>query len=291
MKPSVVMIGAGAMGQVMGALIEKNVSVVYWDVVPGKVQGQRPLSELLKKASVVFLCVPSGAVHEAASSAAPHLGRGVPVVTIAKGIEVKTGKFMPEVLKESLRRGQPYGLISGPMLASELKAGHGGTGVVAVSSREAYQKIVTLFAGSSLKLIYSKELAAVALGGVLKNIYAVIIGIALGLGWKHNRIGALISDEINEMLRIFGEYKLPLEMVVGPACLGDLIATGLSADSRNHQAGEKLVLNEEGTSEGTRSLPFVFKKVKKLGRQNLPLLFALADVLKKKKTAEAAFRK
>jgi len=209
----------------------------------------------------------------------------------AKGIEAKTGKFMPEVLQESLRPGQPYGIVSGPMLASELGAGQGGSGVVAVSSAPAYKIIVALFVGSSLKLFYSKELSAVALGGVLKNIYAVIIGIALGLGWKHNRIGALISDEINEILRIFGEYGLPMETAVGPACLGDLLATGLSADSRNHQIGEKLAINEEGTSEGTRALPFVFKRVKKLGRKNLPLLFALADVLARKKTARAAFQK
>lgn len=289
MKSTAVIIGAGAMGQVMGALMGQKASVLYWDEMPGKVLNQRPLPEILKEAVAVFLCVPSGAVRAAAGAIALHLRQGVPVVTIAKGIEAKTGMFMPEVLKEALRPGQPYGLISGPMLASELGAGDGGTGVVAVSSAAAYKKIAALFTGSGLTLIYSKELMAVVLGGVLKNIYAVIIGIALGLGWKHNRVGALISAEADEMLHIFGEYGLPLETVVGPACLGDLIATGLSADSRNHQIGEKLALNEEGTSEGTRALPVVFKRVKKLGRKNLPLLFALADVLEKKKTAEAAF--
>ncbi|KKW33917.1 MAG: Glycerol-3-phosphate dehydrogenase [NAD(P)+] [Parcubacteria group bacterium GW2011_GWA2_53_21] len=291
MKPVVVIIGAGAMGQVMGALMGKKAPVLYWDATSGKVPNQRELSEVLKNAVAVFLCVPSGAVRVAAMAAASYLRRDVPVVTIAKGIEAKTGKFMPEVLQESLRPGQPYGIVSGPMLASELGAGQGGSGVVAVSSAPAYKIIVALFVGSSLKLFYSKELSAVALGGVLKNIYAVIIGIALGLGWKHNRIGALISDEINEILRIFGEYGLPMETAVGPACLGDLLATGLSADSRNHQIGEKLAINEEGTSEGTRALPFVFKRVKKLGRKNLPLLFALADVLARKKTARAAFQK
>lgn len=291
MKQTVAILGAGAMGQVVGAMMEKNASVVYWDALPGKVPHQQELSDILKNAAAVFLCVPSGAVREAAKATAPHLKRGVPVVTIAKGIEAKTGKFMPEVLKESLRRGQPYGLVSGPMLAGELKNGSGGTGVVAITQPAAYRKVAALFADSSLRLIYSKDVMAVALGGVLKNIYAVIIGIALGLNWKHNQIGALVSDEINEMLRIFDEYKLPLETVVGPACLGDLIATGLSADSRNHQTGKKLVLNEEAKSEGTRSLPFVFQKVKKLGRENVPLLFALADVLKGKKTASAAFRK
>lgn len=291
MKSAVAIIGAGAMGQALGALMAKRALVLYWDAAPGKVPGQRPLPEILQNAEVVFLCVPSGAVRAAAEAAAPYLKREVAVVTIAKGIEAETGKFMPEVLKESLRPGQPCGLVSGPMLASELMAGQGGAGVAAVSRQSAYQKIAALCAGSSLSLAYSKELSAVALGGVLKNIYAVIIGIALGLGWKHNRIGALISAAADEMIHIFGAYDLSVKTVIGPACLGDLVATGLSADSRNHQTGEKLALNEEGESEGTRSLPFVFKRVKKLGRGNLPLLFALADVLKKKKTAHAAFQK
>lgn len=291
MESNVVIIGAGAMGQVMGALIAKKATVLYWDTVPGKVPNQRELSEILEKATVVFLCVPSGAVRGVAMAAAPHLRRGVPVVTMAKGIEIKTGLFMPEVLKESLRPGQPSGLISGPMLASELKTGQGGTGIVAVSTPAGARAILELFAGSSLRLFSSPEVMAVALAGVLKNIYAVIIGIALGLGWRHNRLGTLISDEIKEMLKIFDLYQLPPEMVTGQAGLGDLVATGLSADSRNHQIGEKLAVNEEGTSEGTRSLPFVFKKAKKLGRKNVPLLFALADVLAKKKTAEAAFQK
>lgn len=294
LKPHVVMIGAGAMGSVLGTFIEqgqKKKKVVYWDALPGKVENQPPLSECVPHAEAVFLCVPSGAVRTASLAIAPFLQKKAVVITIAKGLEKETGKTMNKVMKEILPKGQPAGLLSGPMLAGELKAGQGGIAVVAVSSPEAYKVIKNVFSGSTLALVYSKEQTSVAWAGVLKNIYAVGLGIADGLGWGYNRKGWLVAQALHEMAVIAGALKISIDEVLGVAGLGDLVATGFSDSSRNREAGRKLAVNEQLGSEGVRSVTMLMKKLSAKYKKDIPVLVGLVSIVKGNRQAQEVFKK
>jgi glycerol-3-phosphate dehydrogenase (NAD(P)+) len=191
------------MGSILGSLItakHSSATVLYWDAVPGKVQNQKSLEEIIPLAQAVFLCVPSFAVREAAGAIAPFLKKTTPVITIAKGLETASGKTMAVVMREALRRGQPSGLFSGPMLAEELKSGQGGAGVIALARKQDYMVLQRLFSGTKLRTMYSSEVEAVALAGVLKNVYALMLGVAEGLGWGNNRKSLLVTEAVLEML-------------------------------------------------------------------------------------------
>lgn len=274
------------MGSVIANLIKETTSkhpIIFWDTVPGKVPEQKLLADIIPGAMVVFLCVPSFAVREAAQAIKSYLTKKTVVITIAKGIEQKTNLTMDKVMKEVLR-GRVSGLLSGPMLADELKAGRGGAAVLALSSKQSFKPVTSLFVKSPLKLETSTATTAVAMAGNLKNIYAIVLGAAEGLEWGNNRKGLLLAEVVREMIYIFKRLHLPEEIILGTAGLGDLAATGFSSTSRNHQVGLKLVLNERGKSEGTRALPIVIKMLRSNDKKNVPLLFALNNVFNNRKT-------
>src|SRR5689334_6825784 len=129
MKPSVVFIGAGKLGAALGAVMGPNAgSVASWDVTPGKVPDQRPLGELLPSAGIVFFCVPTAALRDAAKSAAPHLKKDAAVVSVSKGLERGSLAMAEEILGKEART--PFVFLGGPLLADEIAAGKTAVGVV-----------------------------------------------------------------------------------------------------------------------------------------------------------------
>lgn len=292
MSAHVVIIGAGAMGSVLGGFVAEGPDkkkVIYWDAAPDKVRNQPPLRECVPGAQAIFLCVPSGAVRVASVAIKPFLSKKTAVVTIAKGLEKGSGKTMDKVMKEALPKGQACGLLSGPMLAAELKSGQGGVAVVAVTKPAAFKTIQHIFTGSTLSLVYSKNTTAVAWAGVLKNVYAVALGVADGLGWGHNRKGWLVAQALHEMAVIAGALKISVDEVLGVAGLGDLVATGFSDTSRNHEAGKKLVNNEQLGSEGVRALPVLLKRISVKHKKDLPVALGIAAIIAGKKSAHQTF--
>lgn len=282
------------MGSVLGKFMAGSSlrpTVIYWDMAKGKVPNQQALEVSAPQADAVFLCVPSFAVREVAETIALFLRRGVPVITIAKGMEAATGKTMDVVLKESLSRAQPYGLLSGPMLVEELRRDKGGLAMLAVNDEKSFLLLKKLFAEAPLHLEFTTALRAVAMAGVMKNIYSIVLGVAEGLGWGNNRKGWIVAEAMVEMVALFEAWKLPKEIALGTAGLGDLIATGLSSSSRNEQVGEKLTVLQKGQSEGTESLPVIRKLARGINPRRLPLLNALWQVVKKKQTARQAFER
>lgn len=283
------MVGAGAMGSVLGQLIGKRAHVSYWDKEPGKVPNQRPLPELAAEADIVFLCVVARVIRDAAGAIRPHLKKSALVITIAKGMEAN-GLTVDGVLAETLSTHQPFGLLSGPMLADELRAGAGGAAVVATKNKKQYELVRQLFVGSGLLLDYSADVRATALSGVLKNIYALSLGIAHGLGWGKNRLGWLVAQSLREIALILTAYDEHPGAAFGDAALADLVTTGFSSTSRNFQTGQALA-NATGqplVSEGSRALPLVLKKTRHQLKQ-LPVLAALEQCFIKNKAARMVF--
>lgn len=280
------------MGSVLGGFIERGArkKVLYWDAIPGKVPNQLPLDQCVTGAEVVFLCVPSSAVRLAALAIKPFLQKQTVVVAIAKGLEKQTAKTMDVVLKESLRKGQPSGLLSGPMLASELQSGRGGVAVVALPTPGAFRQVQKVFSGSLLSLVYSKNRTAVAWAGVLKNMYAVALGIADGLGWGYNRKGWLVAQALHEMAVIAGALKISIDEVLGIAGLGDLVATGFSETSRNHEAGKKLAVDEQIGSEGVHSITVLMQCLSGKYTKDIPVANGLVAIIRRKKTAQQVFQ-
>lgn len=296
----VVIIGAGEIGSAIKSVLssKKDVEVELRDKNESKIPDQKPLAAIIPSADFVFLCVPSWAMRAAAGGVAPLLNKNAAVISLAKGIEMDSKKTIDDLLEEILPKKQKFALLSGPMIAEELVQGMGGFGVVASTDREVFEELKKLFIGTKLFVEYSKDVRGVSLAGILKNIYAVGLGIVDGLGWSGDIKGWLTAKAINEMAEVIKILKGKSETALGTAGLGDLVATGFSEYSRNREAGEELIKTKECClkSEGINSLPVIIELLG-LGRatalsrksEKFPILKSLERIILKRENAEIIF--
>ncbi|KKQ56853.1 MAG: NAD-dependent glycerol-3-phosphate dehydrogenase domain protein [Parcubacteria group bacterium GW2011_GWA2_38_13] len=265
MNYKILFIGAGNIAKAIEVTLKNNKDVVidFWDKEDGKVDNQKPLNDLVIWADVIILCINSWFMREAIGSILPKLKKDTILISVAKGIEDATGLWMDELLEEILSNDQPYGLLSGPMIAKELSEGRGGAAVYASKDGKSYETVKKLFINPIFKVEYSSDPSGVAMSGVLKNIYAMGLGIADGLDLGSNIKGWLTMQSIKEMMSIVQKLGERAETVLGPAGFGDFIATGFSPYSRNHILGQELAQTGKFTekSEGYSSLPALVKKL------------------------------
>ena len=203
--------------------------------------------EALAGADVAVFAVPSRAMREVARLAASDIPPGALVITVAKGIEIGTGKRMSEVLQDELADGQtrPLAAVSGPNLSAEVLQGVPTMSVAASADRDAAAAAQALFSQPVFRLYLNEDIAGVELGGALKNIIAIAAGINDGLGFGANSKAALITRGIVEMGRLAGRLGGKVETLAGLAGVGDLIATCHSRHSRNWTVGYRIGRGEQ----------------------------------------------
>lgn len=277
-KTKIAIIGAGAIGRAIGGLL-KDADVSFWDTDAAKVPGIQPLKRVVSGAGIILLCIPANATREAVGVIISSLLPSAIVVSVSKGLERVNGHFMDEVLLNALPKRQRFGLLFGPMLADELARGKGGAATIGAVDRAVYDEFARHVAQGELILEYSNDVRGVAALGVLKNVYAIALGVAAGLGYESDMRGWLIKQAINEMRIVLPLLGGNAETVFTNAGIGDLVATGLSPCSRNWKAGHELAASGMCyvESEGLLALPALIARV---GRslETLPLLYAVADI-------------
>ena len=283
-------LGAGEIGTALAHVIDDRAVIEMWDKDPKRARKMRSLDACVPEADVIFVCIPSWAVREVMMSIKPFLKPKTVIVSLAKGIEEKTLKTMDAVLAASLPAKQPFGILGGPLLAEELMADLPGIAVFASTPKTAYKELASLFAGSMVRLEHESDPHTVALTAVLKNVYAVGLGIADGLGWGWNGKGWLAAQALTEMAAIVKLLKGNPALVDGSAGAGDFLATAMSPDSRNQSTGREIAMT--GTcriqSEGCRSISSVLLLLKKNVR-HFPLLTAIHSIITEQQKAEHVF--
>lgn len=285
---SVVIIGAGEIGCALGAVLSRQGNAVtFWDKIP--VPNQRPLSEILPKASVVFFCTPSWAVRSAAVSCKKFLSKKAVLVCLSKGLEKNTGKTIDQVLSEVLP-SHSSALLLGPMLAEELEQKQLGVTVIATKEKRVFTIISKLFSESMVRCEWEKDVRTAAILSVLKNVYALSLGIADGLAWGLNAKGWLAAQALREMDRIPPQLRGASKSATRTSGAGDFLATAFSPHSKNRAFGERLIKTGvcDLTSEGCVSLPML---VKRLGtaQKRFPLLTATSATVLKRGDAKRLF--
>ncbi len=316
-EQKIVIIGAGEIGRAIEKVLEKklNVQIKLWDKCSDKVSNQKPLTEIIPWANFVFLCVPSWAIRNVITSIVSCLNKEAVVICLAKGIEQKTLKTMIEVLEETLPNSALYGFLAGPMLAEELTQRLAGIGLATSKNKIVFEKMKTLFNQTNFKLECSEDTRGVVLASVLKNIYAIGLGIADALKLGENFKGWFLQKSVQEMAKIIEKLDGQKESAFGLAGLGDLVATGFSPYSSNRKIGQTLVNQTKEfkilqnfcfeknrlsnqtkadknnlKSEGIISLPSVIELLgKDIGK--FSILQAVNDVVAENKNAKAIFEK
>jgi glycerol-3-phosphate dehydrogenase (NAD(P)+) len=282
MKNNIVIIGAGKIGQAIAHSIEKkDVSIFWWDTDPAKSQTLTPLSESIPKAEIVFLCPPSWAIREVLVEIKPFLSPNTILVSPSKGLEQKTGLRIDEVV-EDVTPGQPFGFLLGSMLADEMMRNEPAVAAFASKSEIAQSKVVDLFKDTELFIHPTSDVCGAGYSAVVKNIYAILMGIVDGLGHGDNVKGFIASRAINEMQSLIcalGGHEKTCGTAPG---IGDFLTTAYSPLSRNRTVGRAIIKNEAfpRTAEGVVSLPIL---VSRLGDElsKYPLLKALSEIVNK----------
>jgi glycerol-3-phosphate dehydrogenase (NAD(P)+) len=291
----VVIIGAGEIGSAIASLVKPSgAKIEEWDKDLSKVPKQRPLADIVPRADAVFLCIPSWHLRDGIAEIRPFLKKKTLVISLSKGIELGTKLTVDGLLASTLPRQQPFALISGPMLAEELVEGLPTGAVVATKRAADFKHVSALFKKSLLRLTWTTDLRGTAFAGVLKNAYALTLGIADAIPLGSNAKGWLVERAMKEMvgiLRILNPKGDALAAATGPAGLGDLIATGFSPYSSNFTVGRELVAGKGITkmSEGFISLPSLLGLLGQKA-QKFPLLQTVARIVIEKKNARTAFR-
>ena len=250
--------------------------------------GVEPTTDLpaaLKACELAFVALPSSALRQVLQPVAGLLA-GKQLVSTTKGIEAQTFKLMSEIIEEVAPQAR-IGVLSGPNLAKEI-AVHTLTATVVASEDEALcRNVQEVLHGRTFRVYASADRFGVELGGALKNVYAIIAGMAAALGMGENTKSMLITRALAEMTRFAVHLGANPMTFLGLAGVGDLIVTCSSPKSRNYQVGfalgEGLSLQEAverlgEVAEGVNTIKVLKAKAEEL-QVYMPLVAGLHAIL------------
>ncbi len=249
------------------------------------------LADTVKGCGVVFVAVPSKSCRDVARQLAPLLEPGAMIVSTTKGIEVDSNELMSEVLREELG-DVSIGVMSGPNLAKELAAREITGTVIASEDARLTQCIQDLLQSSYFRVYAGSDIYGVELAGALKNVYAIVAGMAAALGVGHNTISMLITRSLAEMSRYAVHKGADPLTFLGLAGVGDLFVTCTSPLSRNYRVGYALgqgrdlneVVAELGqVAEGVNTLKLLKQQSQQLDIY-MPLVNGLYAIIYQGKT-------
>jgi glycerol-3-phosphate dehydrogenase (NAD(P)+) len=216
--------------------------------LPGHRLGDRvfPTCDLdgaLDRSSVVFMTVPSASFRQVSELLARHCDADDIVVSATKGIERRADgagfRLMSEILDE-LVPTERIGVLSGPNLAEEIADGHYTGTVVASPDPVVCDTVRAVLKSETFRVYENPDVYGVELAGALKNIYAIVCGIAGGLHVGQNTVAMLITRSLAEMSRFAVSLGANPFTILGLAGVGDLLVTCTSPLSRNYQLGFRL---------------------------------------------------
>ncbi len=277
----VLVIGAGKIGSAIGQTIQHvGHEVNWWDIDQSKITGTKTLEERIVDAEVVFLCIHSWVIRETLERVKSYLRSDAIIVSVAKGFEKDTMKTADQVVEDVLP-DHAFAFFGGPMVAPEIAGGKYAFGAIASRSPEVYSVIVSLFEGSRVLLNYSDDVHGTVLAGVLKNVYAMGLGMLDEQGMGSNARGWYATKVVEEMGREIEALGGKKETAYTLAGIGDFIATGMSEDSRHRSEGRRIAKGEAPTQcEGVVSTPTVVQLLGDIS--SYPLLHTIHHILQGK---------
>ncbi len=260
----VAVIGAGSWGTAVAGIASLHADVSLWVREPElavRIEAERrnpvylPDLELAESvratssidaacagADVVVVGVPSHGFREVLTGAVGRIGADVPVVSLAKGIEVGTLLRMTQVVAEVLpdHRVDRIGALTGPNLAVEVAAGQPTASVIAMPDATTAAELQQLFMTGTFRVYTNPDVTGCEIAGTVKNVIAIAAGVAEGLGFGSNTQAALITRGLAEIARLGVALGGEPLTFAGLAGMGDLVATCTSPKSRNRTVGVEL---------------------------------------------------
>lgn len=319
MRLNVGLLGGGSWGTTVASLVSRNAPIMLWardaetvaDInerrqnsrylpgitLPTGLKATADLAEAVAGADVLVMGVPSHSFRSVLEDVRSHLRPWVPVISLTKGLELATGKRMTQLIEELLP-GHPVGVLTGPNLAREIMTGQAAASVLSMEDDIVVRALQPVFHSGLFRVYTNTDLLGCELGGVLKNIIAIAVGMGDGLGAGDNTRSALMTRGLSEITRLGVAMGGRAETFSGLTGMGDLIATCTSPLSRNRHVGVELgkgrriddiIAEMHMVAEGVKSAPTVMTLADRYAVP-MPIARDVFDVTQGRKSAQDVFR-
>jgi glycerol-3-phosphate dehydrogenase (NAD(P)+) len=257
--------------------------------VPDSVRLTADDGECFRGATMVLSAIPTQFMRGVWQRLLPHLPAGVPIVSVAKGIEVETLLRPSEILVETLPRHETRSIavLSGPNIAAEIGRRLPATAVTASGDAELARRVQGVFSTHWFRIYTNSDVLGVELAGATKNVIAIAAGILDGIAAGNNAKAALVTRGLVEISRLAAAMGAQPATFAGLAGLGDLITTCVSPEGRNRTVGERIGRGEKldevlagmaSVAEGVPTTRSVMQLARRHGVQ-MPITEAVHAVL------------
>ena len=319
MRLKVGLLGGGSWGTTVASLVSRNAPITLWArdaetvdginkgrenrkylpgiALPPALRATRDMAEAVAGADVLVMGVPSHSFRGVLEEARRHLRPWVPVISLTKGLELASGKRMTELIEDVLP-GHPVGVLTGPNLAREIMSGQAAASVLSMEDAIVVRALQPLFHSGLFRVYTNTDLLGCELGGVLKNIVAIAVGMGDGLGAGDNTRAGLITRGLAEITRLGVAMGGRAETFAGLTGMGDLIATCTSPLSRNRHVGvelgkgrpiDEIIAGMNMVAEGVKSAPTVMALAERHAI-DMPIARDVFDVTQGRRSAQDVFR-
>ncbi|MFD7748424.1 NAD(P)H-dependent glycerol-3-phosphate dehydrogenase [Streptomyces sp. NPDC059698] len=267
--------------------------------LPDSIRATTDAAEALRGAEFAFLVVPSQTLRANLADWAPHLEPGTVLVSLMKGVELGTAELMSEVIAEVAKvSADRIAVVSGPNLAKEIAERRPAAAVVACADESVAQRLQAVCHTAYFRPYTNTDVIGCELGGAVKNVIGLAVGIADGMGLGDNTKGSLITRGLAETTRLGVAMGADPLTFSGLAGLGDLVATCSSPLSRNHTFGTNLgrgmTLQEtiavtRQTAEGVKSCESVLALARRHG-VDMPITETVVSIVHEGKSPVVAVK-
>jgi len=245
--------------------------------------------QALADAAVVVLAVPSQSLRENLAHWVDLIPREAVLMSLMKGIELGTTKRMTEVIEDVTGFGhERLAVLTGPNLSREIAERQPSASVIACADESVAIDLQARSHTAWFRPYTNTDVVGCELGGATKNVIALAVGVAAGLGFGDNARASVITRGLAETARLGVALGADPYTFSGLAGLGDLVATCSSPLSRNRTFGEKLgrgmavdaiIAGTRQVAEGVKSC----ESIRDLARKNgveMPIVEAVAALLR-----------
>ena len=257
------------------------------------IQATEDLNEVMRDASIVFIATPSIIFEQIMYRISELIDNKAYVISCTKGILENPFRSMTDVIQNKIKND--VGVLSGPNLAKEIAQNKIAGTVIASNNEDLIKLVKDILSSKTFKIFSSNDIQGVELGGALKNIYAIICGLADSLEVGENALGLILTRSMAEMSRFAVAKGANPVTFLGLSGMGDLVATCTSTLSRNYQLGHSLGTgmslvdakdNVGQVAEGIRTLEVIRNESIGLDLK-MPLIESLYNIIYKNSSPDS----
>jgi glycerol-3-phosphate dehydrogenase (NAD(P)+) len=253
---------------------------------------------IMAGASLIISAVPCQFMRGVWERLKGYVPQGVPIVSVAKGIENETLLRPTQIIEDVLgeKRATRFAVLSGPTISDELARKLPATACAASADEGLARDVQQIFSVPWLRVYTNTDIVGVELAGAMKNIIAIAAGITDGVGAGDNAKAALLSRGLAEITRLGTAMGARPQTFAGLTGLGDLVTTCISPKGRNRSFGERIgkgqsIEHAQNATESVVEGITTCKAVVALARRHnveMPITQAVYEVLFEKKPVQAA---